>query len=342
MLGDAGLLRRPEQWIDPDDLWVHLLAERCGAEWITFALAGGRMCPSRLAHPPEYMVTRVVLEADVVISIANPRPHLYLVWNGAIKNMFNAVIGAGNAQLYKLLPTCDGISAAIADVCRLARPTITIADMIDVSPGWKRDLWRIGLIAASSDPVALDSALVQSIGWDPTQVPSILWGKRLGVGEWERRHVELRGTCWSEFPIYRAPFPTMIRGTGESILQRSWRVFNHTKLNPRPVIDAERCTSCTRCVAFCPVQAISTSPQGTPKIQYSLCRDCEICVSACPEYAISVKHRGLAACLYGPMRATRRLWRWAKVEHVWSLGGIAVRWNVERKKNRARHVSSGR
>jgi uncharacterized protein (DUF362 family) len=36
--------------------------------------------------------------------------------------------------------------------------------MTTVCPDSKADLWRVGLIGASTDPVALDSACVQALG----------------------------------------------------------------------------------------------------------------------------------------------------------------------------------
>lgn len=96
-LGDEGsrYLRRTQP--PPDEMWFHLLAERAGAELVSFAKAGGRLVPSGIPSPRQYLLSRAVLDADVVINLANAVLHPTFVWSGAVKNMFNAVVGAGNA-----------------------------------------------------------------------------------------------------------------------------------------------------------------------------------------------------------------------------------------------------
>lgn len=201
-LGDEGsrYLRRTQP--PPDEMWFHLLAERAGAELVSFAKAGGRLVPSGIPSPRQYLLSRAVLDADVVINLANAVLHPTFVWSGAVKNMFNAVVGAGNAQLFELLRDHDALNAAVADLCRLSRPTLSLSDMTTVCPDSKADLWRVGLRGASTDPVALDSVSVQALGWDPEQIGSLVWGQRLGLGQWARQDIDLRGLSWADLPVF--------------------------------------------------------------------------------------------------------------------------------------------
>lgn len=332
LLGDEGSrhLRRTQP--PPDEMWFHLLAERAGAELVSFAKAGGRLVPSGIPRPGQYLLSRAVLDADVVINLANAVLHPTFVWSGAVKNMFNAVVGAGNAQLFELLREHDALNAAVADLCRLARPTLSLSDMTTVCPDSKADLWRVGLIGASTDPVALDSASVQALGWDPGQIGSLVWGQRLGLGQWARQHIDLRGLSWAELPVFAQAPRTATAIAAESRVQRTLRIVNKTTLRPRPIIDGERCTSCTDCIRICPIGAIAAAPHGRPLIDYARCVDCMVCADACGEQAIRPGMRGWPAAALWPLQLARKAWRRSKTGYVWHVGNVSIRLQFKKTK----------
>ncbi len=332
LLGDEGSrhLRRTQP--PPDEMWLHLLAERAGAELVSFAKAGGRLIPSGIPRPGQYLLSRAVLDADVVINLANAVLHPTFVWSGAVKNMFNAVVGAGNAQLFELLREHDALNAAVADLCRLARPTLSLSDMTTVCPDSKADLWRVGLIGASTDPVALDSASVQALGWDPGQIGSLVWGQRLGLGQWARQNIDLRGLSWAELPVFAQAPRTATAIAAESRVQRTLRIVNKTTLRPRPIIDGERCTSCTDCIRICPIGAITAAPHGKPLIDYARCVDCLVCADACGEQAIRPGMRGWPAAALWPLQLARKAWRRSKTGYVWHVGNVSIRLQFKKTK----------
>lgn len=64
---------------------------------------------------------------------------------------------------------------------------------------------------------------------------------------------------------------------------------------PRPVIDADECKSCGRCVAACPKKCLrledALNSRGVKPVAYvgSGCIGCAICFYNCPEpYAIKI------------------------------------------------------
>jgi ferredoxin len=60
-------------------------------------------------------------------------------------------------------------------------------------------------------------------------------------------------------------------------------------------VDIEKCFSCGSCVALCPVEAITFTPDATVQFDKTKCvgSTCSICVDACPARAIkSVKQNG--------------------------------------------------
>lgn len=332
LLGDEGSRHLHRTQPPPDEMWLHLLAERAGAELVSFAKAGGRLVPSGIPRPAQYLLSRAVLDADVVINLANAVLHPTFVWSGAVKNMFNAVVGAGNAQLFELLRDHDALNAAVADLCRLARPTLSLSDMTTVCPDSKADLWRVGLIGASTDPVALDSASVQALGWDPGQIGSLVWGQRLGLGQWARQDIDLRGLSWAELPVFAQAPRRATPIAAESRVQRTLRVINKTTLRPRPIIDDRRCNGCTDCIRICPIGAIAAAPHGKPLIDYARCVDCMVCADACGEQAIRPGMRGWQATALWPLQLARKAWRRSKTGYVWHVGNVSIRLQFKKTK----------
>ena len=128
-------------------------------------------------------MARAMVEADTVVNCANFQPHHILRMSGAIKNMFNAVIGQRQQHLHELFPMARDLARIVVDVCAIVKPTVSFLDMTtvkDLSPGGK--IQPVGLLLASCDPVAVDTVAARAIGWDVTDIPTLFWGRERGLG----------------------------------------------------------------------------------------------------------------------------------------------------------------
>ena len=65
----------------------------------------------------------------------------------------------------------------------------------------------------------------------------------------------------------------------------SWRSM-------RPVMDAEKCTSCMICWKFCPDACIKINSENKPEIDLDYCKGCGICAEECPVGAIELVEEG--------------------------------------------------
>ncbi|NIM97577.1 MAG: 4Fe-4S dicluster domain-containing protein [candidate division Zixibacteria bacterium] len=55
--------------------------------------------------------------------------------------------------------------------------------------------------------------------------------------------------------------------------------------------DEEVCTECGTCAQSCPINAIETAPQASPRIDASMCLGCAVCALKCPTQAMKLVKR---------------------------------------------------
>jgi uncharacterized protein (DUF362 family)/Pyruvate/2-oxoacid:ferredoxin oxidoreductase delta subunit len=244
----------------------------------------------------DYFIARPVLEADLVINLPKLKTHSLALYTGAVKNLFGTIPGGRKRELHLRAPGIADFSSVLVDVLDLVRPGLTIMDGIvgqeGEGPGTSGTPRRYGCVAASADPVALDTVLSTAMGFQPGQVLHLAQAaaRALGISNPEAimvagkpevlrfGRVKLPTTHW----YYRAP---------------SWisaPVYRSARL--RPAVIESRCAGCGQCAAVCPRDAIE--PGQPPRFDMSRCVGCMCCAEACTEGAIRAR-RSLAARLVG-------------------------------------------
>jgi uncharacterized protein (DUF362 family)/Pyruvate/2-oxoacid:ferredoxin oxidoreductase delta subunit len=244
----------------------------------------------------DYFIARPVLEADLVINLPKLKTHSLALYTGAVKNLFGTIPGGRKRELHLRAPGIADFSGVLVDVLELVRPGLTIMDGVigqeGEGPGTRGTPRHYGCVAASTDPVALDSALSAAMGFGPGQVLHLAQAaaRALGVADPEAiqilgqpealsfGRVKLPSTHW----YYRAP------AWISAPMYRSARL--------RPAVIASRCAGCGQCAAVCPRDAIE--PGQPPRFDMNLCVGCMCCAEVCTEGAIRAR-RGLAARLVG-------------------------------------------
>ena len=239
---------------------------------------------------PEFMpsvgVSRIVLDADIVISLPKFKTHGLSVVTGAIKNSYGFLPGAQKAKLHKAAGCAERFHEMLVDVFRLRVPDLFLVDAVVGMEGngpAGLDLRNIGLILASDNGVALDAVIAFMMGLEPGRLRFLQKAKEMGLGDYDLSTVDVVGEL-RRLPDFKLP-PL----AGEAVLQNPVIQENiHSRTIMRPHADPDLCTGCGTCVDQCPVSALSIDDH-VPEVDADTCITCFCCQEICPEKAIALQ-----------------------------------------------------
>jgi uncharacterized protein (DUF362 family)/NAD-dependent dihydropyrimidine dehydrogenase PreA subunit len=246
--------------------------------------------PQQVGFNPDFMpfvsLSRIVLDADIIISLPKFKTHGLTVMTGAIKNSYGFLPGAQKARLHRIAGSPERFHEMIVDVFRLRVPDLFIVDAVVGMEGNGpacSDLRDIGLILASDNAVALDAVIARMMGCDPGRLRFLQKAKEAGLGDYERSTIEFIGT-FKRLRDFKLP-PL----GGEAISHNeNAQAMIHSKTLLRPQADPDLCTGCGSCVSQCPASALSMDDH-IPQVDPDKCIACFCCQEICPAKAISLK-----------------------------------------------------
>jgi uncharacterized protein (DUF362 family)/NAD-dependent dihydropyrimidine dehydrogenase PreA subunit len=235
---------------------------------------------------PRVSVSKIVLDADIIISLPKFKTHGLTVLTGAIKNSYGFLPGAQKAKLHRVAGTPERFHEAVVDVFQLRPPDLFIVDAVVGMEGngpASPDLRDIGVVLASDNAVALDAVIATMMGCDPSRLPFLRRAKERGLGDFDLDSVEVIGELVT-VPDFKLP-PI----SGEALMQNEAiqdMLHSRTLLRPQP--DPDLCTACGTCVEQCPVSALSLDDH-LPQVDADTCITCFCCQEICPEKAITLQ-----------------------------------------------------
>ena len=231
------------------------------------------------------LVSRAVIEADVVISLPKFKTHGLTVITGAIKNSYGILPGAQKARLHMAAGSPERFHETIVDVFTLRVPDFFIMDAVIGMEGngpASTDLRSVGCLLASDNAVAMDAVMARMMGLDPARLRFLQRASADGLGRFEADRIEVIG----KMPVlddFKLPPLGGEAIAGNAAVQEM--ICGRTCLKPKA--DTERCTGCGTCVDQCPAGAL-TLVDDLPQVDPESCITCFCCQEMCPEQAMAL------------------------------------------------------
>jgi uncharacterized protein (DUF362 family)/NAD-dependent dihydropyrimidine dehydrogenase PreA subunit len=245
---------------------------------------GGKICKS-------FPLAAVVLEKDVLVSVARLKTHSLTGYSGAVKNLYGCIVGHNKATLHHRYSDIHAFGKLLADLAGLIQPALSLVDGIISmeGPGPSRGTPRkTGFMVMSRDPVAADAVACRLVGIDIKDILHLKYAAEAGYGCADVNSMELLGDSLEGLMVKGFKKAPSHRHSARLIPGPLARVFMDYYL-PFPLVHADKCKGCKICAGHCPPGIITVD--ATPEIDYSKCIRCYCCQELCPHGAVTLKRR---------------------------------------------------
>jgi len=273
------------------------LANRYPIKLVNFASFGVQ---EMQADDITLQVSKVIWEADAVLSVSKYKTHSLMAYSGAVKNLYGLIPGLVKSTYHRQYPETGGFAHLLAMLHKSVKHRIAYHIMDGIvgmdgagpSAGNPRNF---GLLFGSASAAALDYIGSSLMGFKLQQVPYLT----------EILHDDGILPSAIEIPISFQGFklPQVDRNTVGFRSQAIRYVPGFVKYGFRKLFDfypviMPECKACLICVQSCPMQTIRVMPDKKPHIMVDNCIRCMCCHEMCPHHAITVHKTWLANLLF--------------------------------------------
>jgi len=233
-------------------------------------------------------LSKIALDADVIINLPKLKTHSLTVLTGGVKNMYGTIPSGLRTRFHGEYAKKEDFGQVLTDIFCAIRPQLTIMDGIVAMEGEgpaSGGLRRLGVVLASQDAVAVDAVVAKTVGLNPMDIYTTRYCDERGLGVGNLDNIRVVGEKMKSIavPDFRAPVSAT-----NLVIQRApgfLPKFVTRHLCVRPQVIESQCTGCGECEKTCPAGAISVAGK-TARINPSLCIECMCCHEACRFNAI--------------------------------------------------------
>ena len=233
-------------------------------------------------------LSRIVLDADVIVNLPKLKTHSLTILTGGVKNMYGTIPSGLRTRFHGEYVKTEDFSQVLTDIFSAIRPQLTIMDGIVAMEGEgpaSGGLRRLGVVLASQDAVALDAVVAKMVGLNPMDIYTTRYCDERGLGVGKLDNIKVVGERLKSVavPDFKAPVSAtnLVMQRVPGFLPR----LVTRQLSVRPRVMESRCTGCSECEKICPSGAISVASK-TARINPGLCIQCMCCHEVCRFNAI--------------------------------------------------------
>jgi uncharacterized protein (DUF362 family)/Pyruvate/2-oxoacid:ferredoxin oxidoreductase delta subunit len=234
-------------------------------------------------------LARAALEADVVINVPKLKTHSLMLMTLGVKNMFGCVVGQRKILWHSMIGMDrDAFASLLLDIYRTLSPGLTVLDGITAMEGRGPANGRprpVGLVAASTDALALDLAVCRCLGVPLKRFPLYRIAVDRGLIDPQRPFPPPLGDDVADKAGLAFEVPALDAALGR------WAFLSNLfqrHLVSKPVQEPGECARCGKCVDMCAAGAIELDDRNL-EFDYNRCIRCYCCQEVCPQDAIGFK-----------------------------------------------------
>ena len=233
-------------------------------------------------------LSRIALDADVIVNLPKLKTHSLTILTGGVKNMYGMIPSGLRMRFHGEYVKKEDFGQALTDIFSAIKPQLTIMDGIVAMEGEgpaSGGLRRLGVILASQDAVAIDAVMAKMVGLNPMDIYTTRYCDERGLGVGKLDNIKVVGESLKSAAVtdFKAPVSAtnLVMQGVPGFLPRL--VTRQLTVSPRVI--ERQCTGCRECQKICPAGAISVASK-TARINQGLCIQCMCCHEVCRFNAI--------------------------------------------------------
>jgi uncharacterized protein (DUF362 family)/Pyruvate/2-oxoacid:ferredoxin oxidoreductase delta subunit len=232
-----------------------------------------------------------IFHFDAVINLPKLKTHCQMLLTLAAKNLFGTIIGTEKASWHlRAGRDTDTFAKVLLQILETIKPCLHILDGILGMEGDGPNSGKarpIGIVAASSDPIALDATICRLLGFSVDRLRTCALGAQMSLGNIDPSFIEVLGDTPEGFPLRDFKSPKSMSLHWNLSKSNPIRRLLEKYLVTRPFIDSDACVRCEICAKHCPPQAIRKKGERL-FIDVGSCISCFCCHEMCTNNAVKI------------------------------------------------------
>ena len=273
------------------------VASELGLDIVRFETASRTVHHSAGRYYKSFEIAEAVAASQLLVSISKLKTHGLTAFTGAVKNVFGCIPGVRKGLFHvQAAEDRETFAQMLVDLLAVVGPRVNIMDAVIAMEGEGPNNGRpkqIGLILASTDPVALDAVACKIVGIEPLSIETTRLAAEQGLGCADLGQIDIRGESISDVSV--ADFQQSSGKNDWARIPSPIRRVLRRQLTATPTVQANECSGCGDCASACPAGAIT---KGRPaKIDLEKCIRCYCCAEVCNFSAIELRRGWLGKLL---------------------------------------------